>query len=82
MSIEYEVEMAIVFGKAGKYISANRAYDHVFGYMVAMDVSDRGGRPPGPRSPAHGPDALAGRRQGPLRHGAPGRGAAPGRRSR
>ena len=39
--IEYEVEMAIVFGKAGKYISANRAYDHVFGYMVAMDVSDR-----------------------------------------
>ena len=45
--IEYEVERAIVFGKAGKYISANRAYDHVFGYMVAMDVSDRGGRPPG-----------------------------------
>jgi len=45
--IEYEVEMAIVFGKAGKYVSASRAYDHVFGYMVAMDVSDRGGRPPG-----------------------------------
>ncbi len=45
--IEYEVEMAIVFGKSGKYISASRAYDHVFGYMVAMDISDRGGRPPG-----------------------------------
>lgn len=45
--IEYEVEMAIVFGRSGKYISATRAYDHVFGYMVAMDVSDRGGRPPG-----------------------------------
>jgi len=45
--IEYEVEMAIVFGKVGKYVSASRAYDHVFGYMVAMDVSDRGGRPPG-----------------------------------
>jgi len=45
--IEYEVEMAIVFGKSGKYISARNAYDHVFGYMVAMDVSDRGGRPPG-----------------------------------
>ena len=45
--IEWEVEMAIVFGRAGKYISANRAYDHVFGYMVAMDISDRGGRPPG-----------------------------------
>lgn len=45
--IEYEVEMAIVFGRTGKYISAHRAYDYVFGYMVAMDVSDRGGRPPG-----------------------------------
>ncbi len=45
--IEYEVEMAIVFGRSGKYVSANRAYDHVFGYMVAMDISDRGGRPPG-----------------------------------
>jgi 2-keto-4-pentenoate hydratase/2-oxohepta-3-ene-1,7-dioic acid hydratase in catechol pathway len=45
--IEWEVEMAVVFGRAGKYISASRAYDHVFGYMVAMDISDRGGRPPG-----------------------------------
>ena len=45
--IEWEVEMAIVFGRTGKYISASRAYDYVFGYMVAMDISDRGGRPPG-----------------------------------
>jgi len=45
--IEWEVEMAIVFGRTGKYISSHRAYDHVFGYMVAMDISDRGGRPPG-----------------------------------
>lgn len=45
--IEYEVEMAIVFGRTGKYVSATRAYDYVFGYMVAMDISDRGGRPPG-----------------------------------
>jgi 2-keto-4-pentenoate hydratase/2-oxohepta-3-ene-1,7-dioic acid hydratase in catechol pathway len=45
--IEWEVELATVFGRAGKYISASRAYDHVFGYMVAMDISDRGGRPPG-----------------------------------
>lgn len=45
--IEWEVEMAIVFGRSGKYISSDRAYDHVFGYMVAMDISDRGGRPPG-----------------------------------
>jgi len=45
--IEWEVELAVVFGRAGKYISSARAYDHVFGYMVAMDISDRGGRPPG-----------------------------------
>jgi 2-keto-4-pentenoate hydratase/2-oxohepta-3-ene-1,7-dioic acid hydratase in catechol pathway len=45
--IEWEVEMAIVFGRTGKYISSDRAYDYVFGYMVAMDISDRGGRPPG-----------------------------------
>ena len=45
--IEWEVELAIVIGRAGKYISASRAYDHVFGYTVAMDISDRGGRPPG-----------------------------------
>ena len=45
--IEWEVELAIVFGRSGKYISATRAYDHVFGYMVAMDISDRGGRPSG-----------------------------------
>ena len=45
--IEWEVEMAVVFGRSGKYISADRAYDHVFGYMVAMDISDRGGRPAG-----------------------------------
>lgn len=45
--IEWEVEMAIVFGRTGKYVAADRAYDHVFGYMVAMDISDRGGRPPG-----------------------------------
>jgi 2-keto-4-pentenoate hydratase/2-oxohepta-3-ene-1,7-dioic acid hydratase in catechol pathway len=46
-ALEWEVELAIVFGRAGKYIAASRAYDHVFGYMVAMDISDRGGRPPG-----------------------------------
>ena len=45
--IEWEVELAIVIGRAGKYISSSRAYNHVFGYTVAMDVSDRGGRPPG-----------------------------------
>ena len=45
--IDWEVELGAVIGKAGKYISADDAEDHVFGYMVSMDISDRGGRPPG-----------------------------------
>jgi len=45
--MDWEVELGAVIGRAGKYISANDAQDHVFGYMVSVDVSDRGGRPPG-----------------------------------
>jgi 2-keto-4-pentenoate hydratase/2-oxohepta-3-ene-1,7-dioic acid hydratase in catechol pathway len=44
---DWEVELGTVIGRAGKYVSAARAEDHVFGYMVTIDVSDRGGRPPG-----------------------------------
>ncbi|MCH7565718.1 MAG: fumarylacetoacetate hydrolase family protein [Gemmatimonadetes bacterium] len=44
---DWEVEMGTVIGRAGKYIAASRAEDYVFGYMVTIDVSDRGGRPPG-----------------------------------
>ena len=45
--IDWEVELGAVIGRAGKYISANDAEAHVFGYTVTMDISDRGGRPPG-----------------------------------
>lgn len=45
--IDWEVELGAVIGRAGKYISADDAEAHVFGYMVSIDVSDRGGRPPG-----------------------------------
>ena len=45
--IDWEVELGAVIGRTGKYISANDAEDHVFGYMVSLDISDRGGRPPG-----------------------------------
>jgi 2-keto-4-pentenoate hydratase/2-oxohepta-3-ene-1,7-dioic acid hydratase in catechol pathway len=45
--IDWEVELGAVIGRAGKYISADAAESHVFGYMVTMDISDRGGRPPG-----------------------------------
>ena len=44
---DWEVELGAVIGRTGKYVSANDAEAHVFGYMVTLDISDRGGRPPG-----------------------------------
>lgn len=44
---DWEVELGAVIGRTAKYVSANDAELHVFGYMVTMDISDRGGRPPG-----------------------------------
>lgn len=44
---DWEVELGTVIGKTAKYVSADDAEDVVFGYMVTMDISDRGGRPPG-----------------------------------
>ena len=44
---DWEVELGTVIGRTAKYVSANDAQDYVFGYMVSIDVSDRGGRPPG-----------------------------------
>jgi 2-keto-4-pentenoate hydratase/2-oxohepta-3-ene-1,7-dioic acid hydratase in catechol pathway len=46
-STDWEVELGTVIGRTAKYVSAARAEDYVFGYMVSIDVSDRGGRPPG-----------------------------------
>jgi 2-keto-4-pentenoate hydratase/2-oxohepta-3-ene-1,7-dioic acid hydratase in catechol pathway len=45
--IDWEVELGAVIGRTAKYVSANDAEAHIFGYMVTMDISDRGGRPPG-----------------------------------
>ena len=47
--IDWEVELGIVIGRAAKYVPASRAQDHIFGYMVTVDISDRGGRPPDSR---------------------------------
>ncbi len=44
---DWEVELGAVIGRTAKYVSAAEAQDHVFGYVVSIDVSDRGGRPPG-----------------------------------
>lgn len=39
--LDYEVELALVIGKEGKYIPQDEAYDHVAGYTIFNDVSAR-----------------------------------------
>jgi len=38
---DYEAEVALVFGRTGRSIPRAQALDHVFGYMLANDVSQR-----------------------------------------
>jgi 2-keto-4-pentenoate hydratase/2-oxohepta-3-ene-1,7-dioic acid hydratase in catechol pathway len=56
--IDWEVELSIVIGRTAKYVSATDAADYIFGYMVSIDISDRGGRPPDSRP---GSDWLVGK---------------------
>ena len=42
--IDWEVEFGTVIGRPASYVSATEAQDYVFGYMVTIDISDRGGR--------------------------------------
>ncbi len=39
--LDYETELAIVIGKPGRHIPAERALDHVFGYTILNDVTAR-----------------------------------------
>ncbi len=39
--IDWEAELAVVIGKKGKYITQKQAYDHVAGYTIMNDVSER-----------------------------------------
>ena len=45
--IDWEVELATVIGRTAKYVTAPTAQDYIFGYMISLDISDRGGRPAG-----------------------------------
>jgi 2-keto-4-pentenoate hydratase/2-oxohepta-3-ene-1,7-dioic acid hydratase in catechol pathway len=45
--LDWEIELATIIGRPARYVSGARAMDHVFGYTVMLDISDRGGRPPG-----------------------------------
>lgn len=39
--LDYEVELAVIIGSAGRDIAAERAYEHVFGYCVLNDFTAR-----------------------------------------
>ena len=39
--VDYEVELAVVIGRAGRDIPADRAFQHIFGYMILNDVTAR-----------------------------------------
>ncbi|MFG1603323.1 fumarylacetoacetate hydrolase family protein [Actinoplanes sp. NPDC049265] len=39
--LDYETEIGVVIGRGGRRIPAERAYDHVAGYLIANDVTAR-----------------------------------------
>ena len=39
--LDYETELAIVIGKAGRHIPEKKAADHIFGYTIMNDVTAR-----------------------------------------
>src|SRR5690606_1826630 len=40
-SLDYEAELAVIIGKAGRGISKDKASDHVWGYTILNDVTAR-----------------------------------------
>jgi 2-keto-4-pentenoate hydratase/2-oxohepta-3-ene-1,7-dioic acid hydratase in catechol pathway len=38
---EFEVELAVVMGSRTKNVSTDNALDHVFGYTIGLDITDR-----------------------------------------
>jgi len=39
--MDYEVEVAIVIGKEGKYIPVDKAQEYIFGFCIVNDISER-----------------------------------------
>ncbi len=57
--LDWEVELAVVIGKKGKYISKENAMDYVFGYTVINDISARDCRREGQWIVSKGQDTFA-----------------------
>ncbi|MEN9335442.1 MAG: hypothetical protein RLZZ500_429 [Bacteroidota bacterium] len=57
--LDWEVELAVVIGKTGKYVSKADALDYVFGYTVINDISARDCRREGQWIVSKGQDTFA-----------------------
>jgi 2-keto-4-pentenoate hydratase/2-oxohepta-3-ene-1,7-dioic acid hydratase in catechol pathway len=57
--LDWEVELAVVMGKRGKYVPKSDAMDYVFGYTVINDVSARDCRRSGQWIVSKGQDTFA-----------------------
>jgi 2-keto-4-pentenoate hydratase/2-oxohepta-3-ene-1,7-dioic acid hydratase in catechol pathway len=42
VKVGWETELAVVIGKRGRNISKEQAYEHIFGYTILNDLSERG----------------------------------------
>lgn len=57
--LDWEVELAVIIGKKGKYVSKTDALDYVFGYTVINDISARDCRREGQWIVSKGQDTFA-----------------------
>lgn len=57
--LDWEVELAVVIGKKGKYVKKEDAMDYVFGYTVINDISARDCRRAGQWIVSKGQDTFA-----------------------
>lgn len=55
--VDWECELSVVIGRTADHVTPEQAKDHVFGFTLVNDVSDRGGRGDG----RHGSDWLLGK---------------------
>ena len=40
-SLDFEIELAVIMGKKGRDIPKEKAYDHIFGYTICLDMTAR-----------------------------------------
>lgn len=57
--LDWEVELAVIIGKKGKYVPKEKALDYVFGYTVINDISARDCRRAGQWIVSKGQDTFA-----------------------